>query len=127
MRLLLLFGSRKWLVGRCSQGGNCTALSLVCYNRGMYINDEDDEYMTETLVDNDDLLADAHVHLPASANMLTRLRAMQTWLVRRRNEAELAVGMAVYALQVEAQEAESGPRPRRMCPRTIYPRSNVCR
>lgn len=89
----------------------------------MCINDEDDEYMTEVLIGNDDLLADEYVRLPAGSNILTRLRALQIWLVRRRDEAELAVGMAVHALQMEAQEAESESRPRRRLSQVDLPAS----
>jgi hypothetical protein len=47
----------------------------------------------------DELLADDHLRLPEGASFLVRIHAVRSWLTRRQQEANLAIGRAALALQ----------------------------
>lgn len=47
----------------------------------------------------DELLADDNLRLPEGASFLVRIHAVRSWLTRRQQEANLAIGRAALALQ----------------------------
>src|SRR5436305_1813518 len=47
----------------------------------------------------DELLAHDHLRLPEGASFLVRIHAVRSWLTRRQQEANLAIGKAALALQ----------------------------
>ena len=61
----------------------------------------------------DELLADDHLRLPESANVLVRVHAVRAWLERRHEEATIEAGMAALALQQTLNVPGEETRPRR--------------
>lgn len=56
-------------------------------------------------IGSDELLSDDNLRLPESANVLVRVHAVRSWLMRRQKETELELGEAALALRDAQQES----------------------